>query len=203
MAGYSTKWLSTPDKVNHQTRGYTSKVIFNYQSIEGIIIPATEEIFPNIITTDFNYKGSNILPADYFSDADGRTFRITMYFLKELLGNKLAINLKMTDIDEAEQLNVATPEFNPNTVNTETDTLVKYECELSAFKISTGIAMQGIGNIMYFNSSTDDGTNVVFLPIYRPGALFTGPAISGYSIDLINPNEEPITVLSLIIEEIS
>lgn len=203
MAGYSTKWLSTPDKVNHQTRGYTSKVIFNYQSIDGIIIPTAEEIFPNIITTDFNYKGSNILPADYFSDADGRTFRITMYFLKELLGNKLSINLKMTDIDEAEQLNVAIPEFNPTTENTETDTLVKYECELSAFKISTGIAMQGIGNIMYFNSSTDDGTNVVFLPIYRPGALFTGPAISGYSIDLINDSSESITVLSLIIEEIS
>tara|TARA_R110000868_G_scaffold67888_3_gene201030 strand:+ start:1922 stop:2533 length:612 start_codon:yes stop_codon:yes gene_type:complete len=203
MAGIQTTWITTPDKVNHNTKGYTSKIIFNYQSLDGVIIDEAEDIASKIITTDFNYKGSNILPADYFSNADGRTFRITMYFLKELLGNKLAINLKMTDIDEAEQLNVATPEFNPTTVNTETDTLVKYECELSAFKISTGIAMQGIGNIMYFNSGTDDGTNVVFLPIYGPGALFTGPAISGYSIDLINPNNESITVLSVIIEEIS
>lgn len=203
MAGIQTEWLATPDKVNHNTKGYTSKVIFNYQSLEGIIIPATEEIFPNIITTDLNYKGSNILPVDYFSDADGRTFRITMYFLQELVGDKLSINLKMTDINAVNQVNVAIPEFIPNTANTGTITLAKYECELSAFKTSTGTAMQGIGNIMYFNSGADDGTNVVFLPIYRPGALFTGPAISGYSIDLINPNGEPIKVLSVIIEEIS
>lgn len=203
MAGYSKIWVATPDKVNHNTKGYTSKVIFNYQSIEGISIDSAEEIFPNIITTDFNYKGSNILPADYFSDADGRTFRITMYFLQELVGDKLSINLKMTDIDAVNQVNVAIPEFAPITTNTGTFTLAKYECELSAFKTTTGLAVQGVGNIMYFNSGTDDGSNVVFLPIYRPGALFTGPAISGYSIDLINPNGEPITVLSVIIEEIS
>lgn len=203
MAGYSTTWLSTPNKVNHNTKGYTSKVIFNYQSLQGISIDSAEEIFPNIITTDFNYKGSNILPADYFSDADGRTFRITMYFLKELIGDKLSITLKITDIHDNEQLTVAVPEFIATTANTGTFTLAKYECELSAFKTSTGIAMQGVGNIMYFNSDDNTGTPVVFLPIYRPGALFTGAAISRYSIDLINASDSIITVLSVIIEEIS
>jgi len=203
MAGYSKTWVAIPDKVNHNTKGYTSKVIFNYQSLEGISIDGADEIFPNIITTDLNYKGSNILPVDYFSDADGRTFRITMYFLKELIGGKLSINLKMTDIDEAEVLDVAIPAFNPTIMDTSGFTLAKYECELSAFKTTTGIAVQGVGNIMYFNSDNNTGASVVFLPIYGPGALFTGPAISGYSIDLINPNEETITVLSLIIEEIS
>jgi len=203
MAFYTTKWLATPDKVNHNTKGYTSKVIFNYQSIEGIVIPDSEYILPNIINTDFNYKGSNILPADYFSNADGRTLRITMYFLKELVGDKLSITLKVTDIHNNEELTVAVPEFNPTTTNTESPTLAKYECELSAFKTSTGIAMQGIGNMMYFNSGTDDGSNVVFLPIYGPGALFTGLATEGFIINVINPNDESITVLSLIIEEIS
>lgn len=202
MAGYSTKWLSTPDKVNHNTKGYTSKVIFNYQSLEGTEIDSGDDILAQLITNDLNIKGSNILPADYFSNADGRTFRITMYCLTELIGDKFAIVLKMTDIYEDDPRNVAIPEFNPETTDTNTFTLAKYECELSAFKTSTGIAMQGIGNMMYFNSSTDDGSNVVFLPIYRPGTLFTGPAPSGYSIELYSSGAL-INVLSVIIEEIS
>jgi hypothetical protein len=203
MSFPTTKWIAIPDKVNHNTKGYTSKVIFNYQSIEGIVVPDTEYIIPYITNTDLNYKGSNILPVDYFSDADGRTFRITMYCLKELVGDKLSITLKVTDIHNNEELTVAVPEFNPTTANTGTFTLVKYECELSAFKTSTGIAMQGVGNIMYFNSGDNTGAPVVFLPIYRPGALFTGLATEGFIIDLINPNDESITVLSVIIEEIS
>jgi hypothetical protein len=203
MPAPQIKWVATPDKVNHNTKGYTSKVIFNYQSIEGIVIPSGNDILVDTIFTNLNYKGSNILPVDYFSDADGRTFRITMYFRKELLGTKLSIDLKMTDIDEADQFNIAINDFNPNTVNTETFTLAKYECEVSAFKTISGLFVQGVGNIMYFNSGTDNGTNVVFIPITKPGATFTGAAIDGYSIDIINSNEEPITVLSLIIEEIS
>ena len=202
MTFYSKKWLATPDKVNHQTRGYTSKVIFNYQSLEGKEIGSGNDILPNIITTDLNYKGSNILPVNYFSDADGRTFKITMYFLQDLDGSKVDIGLYMTDIDEDNQLKIAEQQFSFSLADIGVETLVKYECEFSTFKSTSGLVAQGVGNITFSNAD-NDGTNVVFLPIYRPGALFTGAAIGGYSIDLVNLGGNTITVLSVIIEEIS
>ena len=202
MAFYSTEWLATPDKVNHNTKGYTSKVIFNYQSLEGTEIGSGNDILAYLITNDLNIKGSNILPVDYFSNADGRTFRITMYFLQDLDGSRVKIGLYMTDIDQDNQLKVAEQDFNFELANVGGVTLVKYECEFSTFKSTSGLVAQGVGNITFSNAD-NDGTNVVFIPIYRPGALFTGAAIEGYSIDLVNTGENIITVLSVIIEEIS
>lgn len=202
MAGIQTKWLSTPDKVNHNTKGYTSKVIFNYQSLDGIEIASGAQILFNIITTDLNYKGSNILPVNYFSDADGRTFRITMYFLQELNGDRIRIDCQMMNIDQEDNRNIAIPDFGFYSSNTGAITLIKYECEVSAFNAASGLAAQGFGNIIFSNSD-NEGTNVVFIPISGPGTIFSGNAIEGYSIDLVNNSGSIITVKSLIIEEIS
>lgn len=88
-------WKNTPNKKDHLTNGYTSKVLFNFQYPEdglAILNDKPNEIFDVIISEGLNYKGSSTLPTNYFIDCDdGRTLKISMSFKKLLDHN--AINL--------------------------------------------------------------------------------------------------------------
>jgi len=200
MPGPPKKWVATPDKTNHTTKGYTSKVIFNYQSIDGVPIGNHNEILSGLRVEDTNYKGDNTLPPYYFSYADGRMFRITMYFLKDLDGNSVIVEQIMYDNDNDQRFIIATPTITPPTVNAGDITLVKYECDVSVYLANIGLYAQGIGNLTYANST--DGSNVIMDSIIAPGAYLSGVDYT-YLIQLTNECGGDILVLSLIIEEIS
>jgi hypothetical protein len=207
MAFTQVTWVATPDKTNHDTKGYTSKVIFNYQTISGISVVDGDEIFKTIIDNGNgkSFKGSNIIPRGYFRDCDGRTLKITMYFYKELDGNNMSLLQGLLDRDNHVFNEVATPTFLTGTSGIGDRTLAKYECVISSF-FDPGFVpsgqyyIQGIGNITYANSH--DGTSMIMQP-YKDGNPLSGGITSEYELSIINNNNNDINVVSLIVEEIS
>lgn len=206
MAFPQVVWVATPDKTNHETKGYTSKVIFNFQAVSRIHVPAGDDVFEAIVTNGQSFKGSPSIPRGYFLDCDGRTFKITMYFYKLLDGVKM--NLSQGIFDESNGIlnTIATPVFATDTDNLEGNTLAKYECVISSFFDPSFIPsgqylIQGIGNITYANST--NGTNVIMEPI-AGGTPLSGGYTSDYRLVLLNAcTGHDIEVVSLIVEEIS
>jgi hypothetical protein len=194
-------WSATPDKTNHKTKGYTSKVIFNFQCTTPIAVSDSTDILDTIISSTFNYKGSNILNSNYFLNCDGRAFRITMYFLKNLDGDNMNISQELYDINETTNYIITEP---TPTITSAIggDTLAKYECDITTFlDASTGsYFIQGLGNIVYANSL--DGTNVVMTP-FRGNGVYIGLVSNRNSIRILNKCGDDIQILSLIIEEVS
>ncbi len=88
MAGPSSAWTSTPNKKDNLTNGWTSKTLFNFQMpFSDVQVDNNYEVFEEIIGIGYNYKGTNILPNNYFAadnTGDSRTFKITMLFDKFL-----------------------------------------------------------------------------------------------------------------------
>ena len=92
-------WINTPNKTDHSTKGYTSKILLNYQAYiaAGIYIENDRDIIQDLINSGINIKGTNILPANYFNNSDGRTFRISMYYLKNFDGNDVNLEQQLYD----------------------------------------------------------------------------------------------------------
>jgi hypothetical protein len=199
-------WVATPDKTNHETKGYTSKVIFNFQSTEPISVANEIDIFDELIANNLNFKGIPNIPPGYFVDCDGRTLRITMYFYKQLDGDKMDLSQGLYDIDNDVSNTVATPNYTTDVDNLGGLTLARYECVISSFFDPSFIPsgrylIQGIGNITYANST--DGTKVIMEP-FTGGSDLSGGSTSEYKLTLTNNcGSHDILVLSLIVEEIS
>lgn len=205
MAFPQATWVATPDKTNHETKGYTSKVIFNFQSTNPISVANEIDIFDELIARNLNFKGSPNIPPGYFVDCDGRTLRITMYFYKLLDGIPMDLSQGLYDRNNDVSNTVATPIYTTDVDNLGPYTLARYECVISSFFDPSFIPsgrylIQGIGNITYANST--DGTNVIMEP-FLGGNSLSGGSTSEYSLVITNRCGADIQVFSLIIEEIS
>lgn len=198
----SATWVHTPNKKDHLTAGFTTKVLYNYGYTGGIPVDNGYEVFKEIKTANINYKGTNYLPANYFVNIDdGRTFRITMYFKKEYDGYDINLVQQLYDVT-----NGVTYDFNLDFLGTfGTDYgnfgLVKYECYLSYFVDPSGPTsiMQATGTINYAEKYPGNAPRI--LQINTGNSLSYGPA-PAYEIRILNV-AGAIYPTSLLIEEIS
>ena len=198
----SATWVHTPNKKDHLTAGFTTKVLYNYQPIEPRKVDDTKEVFETIRSNLVNYKGTNYLPPNYFLNAeDGRTFRITMYFLKPYDGYDIDIVQQLYDVTNGTTYDF-TFDFPGNVTNDSGSSLAKYECYLSYFVDPIGPAsiVQAIGSINY--ASKINGTEVKILQLFMNNTLTYGPA-PDYEIRIFNNGQSFIYPVSLVIEEIS
>jgi hypothetical protein len=196
-----SKWVYTPNKTDHLTRGFTSKVIYNYQYQAGKTVADSTDIFTGLTTLDKNTKGSYTLPSEYFAGDDGQGFRITMYFEKKVDGADMNIHQCIYDVDNTTLIIIAAPTFTTPTDNTGGTTLAKYECYITKlYQPGDAYYLQATGNITY--SSKAGGSSPYITPFnwYTPLPNGTNPA---YQFYILNKCSADINVISLMIEEIS
>lgn len=193
-------WIATPNKTDHLTSGFTSKVIYNYQYAGGVTVSSGDQVFYVIKNSlGKNYKGTNILPENYFAGDDGRTFRISMYFFKAYDGTD--IDLRQRLVDRSNNVIYEYP-FSTYTIGTDSGaTLVKYEVYLSYFYETNNpiYATAAMGSMFFHNKP--DGNNVIMLQLTADQDLTNGTS-PVYEIEIKNAGGE-ITPVSLMIEEIS
>jgi hypothetical protein len=201
-AAPSTRWVYTPNKTDHLTRGFTSKVIYNYQYQAGVLVADSSEVFTEINTFSKNTKGSYTLPSKYFAGDDGQCFRITMYFEKAVDGYDMNIEQGVKDVDNSITLGIASPTFNTPTDSAGGTTLAKYECYITKLYTpgDTTYHLQATGNITY--ASKADGSALFMTPFNNYIALTNG-ITPVYQFSISNKCSADINVLSLMIEEIS
>jgi hypothetical protein len=201
-AAPSIRWVYTPNKTDHLTRGFTSKVIYNYQYQAGVLVADSSEVFTEINTFSKNTKGSYTLPSKYFAGDDGQCFRITMYFEKAVDGDDMNIQQGVYDVNNSIVLNIASPTFNTPTDSAGGTTLAKYECYITKLYTpgDTTYHLQATGNITY--ASKADGSALFMTPFNNYIALTNGTT-PVYQFYILNKCSADINVLSLMIEEIS
>jgi hypothetical protein len=194
-------WKNTPNKKDHYTQGYTNKIIFNYQVTGTTLEIGTDvDIIGEIISSGVNFKGSNELNSPYFQNADGRCFRISMYYLKPNDGIDVSLQQQLYDVD-----NETTYTFNldnPGPIDSGGgEALVKYECYLSVFYDNgdTAYYAQANGSVIY---SAKNNADVRMLQMSAYTTLTNGYTPK-YKIRIINNSEGDIYPVSLMIEEIS
>lgn len=196
-------WKNTPNKTDHNTKGYTSKVLLNYQVTGSTIeIENGVEIINTLLGIDVNIKGSNDLVKNYFQNADGRCFRITMYYLKPYDGGRVNLEQILYDSDNDVSYSFPTSFSGPINSASGYNALVKYECYLSVFfdiNNSTYIA-QANGIISY--ASKETGIDTVIIPMSSYSDL-GGSADKRFQLKIKNINDSSIYPVSLMIEEIS
>lgn len=198
----SATWVYTPNKKDHLTSGFTTKVLYNYQATEARKVDDAKEVFETIKSNLVNYKGTNYLPQNYFLNADdGRTFRITMYFLKPYDGYDINIIQQLYDVTNSTTYDFT---FDVGNINNEAggESLVKYECYLSYFVDPNGPVsiVQATGSINY--AAKANGGEVRILKLFVNNTLTYGPT-PDYEIRIFNNGESFIAPLNLLIEEIS
>lgn len=198
----SAQWLATPNKVDHLTRGFTSKVIFNYEYTGGVSVANGDEVF-NIITNSFgkNYKGTNALPANYFAGDDGRTFKISMYFLHPLDENDIDVVTRLYDVTNNTNYDFNFDYVGPTAMDTG-NAFVKYEVYLSYFKETGGptYVAEAVGSMIYGEKANGGQVRIVSLNVANTLNNGTSPV---YRIQIRNNGVSTITPLNLVIEEIS
>lgn len=201
-AAPSTGWVYTPNKTDHLTRGFTSKVIYNYQYQAGVLVADSSDVFTEINTFSKNTKGSYTLPSKYFAGDDGQCFRITMYFEKAVDGADMNIEQCVYDVDNTTLLTIASPTITTPTDVTGGTTLSKYECYITKLYTpgDTTYHLQATGNITY--ASKADGVGLCMTPFNNFIALTNG-ITPVYQFYILNSCLADINVLSLMIEEIS
>ena len=194
-------WINTPNKIDHNTKGYTSKVIFNSQYTGTTFeVEAGSNIIANIVGAGNNFKGSPELRVPYFKNADGRCFRISLYYLKPYDGNAVDLSQQLYDID-----NGITYDFNLESsggINADTgNALVKYECYLSVFwdNANSQYVAQANGTVIYAQKPL---SNLAMLQMSAYNILTNGYN-TNYRIEIKNNNGATIYPISLMIEEIS
>jgi hypothetical protein len=203
-----TLWKNTPNKTDHSTNGYTSKIIFNFQGTQTETeVSASDDIIKEILNSGKNIKYSgkkNFFPRNYFNNADGRTLRISMYYLKEFDGNDVNLVLQLFNEGTSATfeffLDAAGPYENVGGYG-----LVKYECYFSVFydgNIPTYIA-QANGSVMYsLPSGGGSSYNAKMLQMSEYNDI--GSIVADeFTIKIINLNGAKISPTSLMIEEIS
>jgi hypothetical protein len=200
--GPNTPWKATPNKTDHLTKGFTSKVIYHYHYTTGVAVANAADVFTELNTFTNNIKGSYTLPAKYFAGDDGQGFRITMYFEKELDGNDMDIRQCIYDVTNTTLLTIASSTFTTPADNAGGTTLAKYECFIT--KVYTpGNAtyyLQATGNITH--SSKADGSTPYITPFNDYIGLTNGTN-PVYQFFILNRCSANINVLNLMIEEIS
>lgn len=197
----SAPWIATPNKTDHLTQGFTSKILYNYQYTGGVGVENGNEVF-EVIKNSFgkNFKGTNGLPANYFAGDDGRTLKISMYFFKTYDGTD--INLRQQLYDTVNYITYHYDFDYSYTVATDTgSTLVKYEVYLTYFYETTNpaYATSAIGSMFFHNKP--DGNNMVMLQLNTSNDLSNGTS-PAYEVKIYN-NGGTIYPVSLMIEEIS
>jgi hypothetical protein len=199
-SGFTGIWTNTPNKTDHSTKGYTSKILLNYQLTgPNIEITIGQEIIHTLIEANLNIKGTNILPGTYFKKADGRCFRISMYYLKQYDGEQVNLIQQLLDISSSVTYDFNT-EYPGDISGAGGQALVKYECYLSVFYDvnNSQYVAQANGNIVY--AAEPDGSNVVMLQMSAYNII---DGASEFEIKIKNANNGSIYPVSLMIEEIS
>jgi len=201
----TVQWKSTPNKTDHLTKGYTSKVLYTYNYNTTDVL-YNDPIISTINTAGKNFKGINTLPRYYFEGDDGKGFKITMYFNKLLDGQNVSIQARLIDIDNNISYAIANPIFETTTVSVAEQTLCRYELYINSYRSGNNYYIEGNGSIIYSNISNgggSSGTNLVMEPL-GGGDIFTSSGTGvDYNLELFNKCADTIQIISLIIEEIS
>lgn len=204
MAGPNSTWTSTPNKKDNLTNGWTSKTLFNFQMpTADISVANATEVFGELIGAGFNYKGTNILPANYFAAdnvGDSRTFKITMLFDKYIDGNDMNFNLGLLDMDNSAEFSVS-PRTVTGTSSVSRVGLSKLEYYCCVYwKSGTDLIMSINGTIMYEKDGVDSATTIIE-PFNGYTTLTNGVSVS-YSFLIFNKCQDTIHPYSLVIEEL-
>jgi len=167
MASSASVWVSTPNKKDNLTSGWTSKTLFNFQlPTNESYVGDTKEVFNEIINIyGTNYKGTNVLPKEYFAAdnyQDSRTFKITMLFDKLLDGEKINFDLGLYDMNNYTAIVVDAP-FGGGTINLGGTTFAKLEYYCCVFYDTndSSLKMSIIGTIMYEAEGGSSATTII------------------------------------------
>jgi hypothetical protein len=195
------RWGYTPNKVNHLTKGFTSKVIYNYHYKDGVTVANSSDVFDALVTFNENQKGSCILPANYFAGDDGQGLRITMYFEKALDGADIDIQQGIYDKTNSVLYTIAAPTFTTPVDSGGGTTLAKYECNITKLYVSTIYYLQAVGSILYASKAGGVGVNMT--PFNNYVAFAEAGASVIYQFYILNKCSANINIISLMIEELS
>ena len=203
MATPSTPWKASPNKTDHLSKGYTSKVLFNYNFNDGVEVGDGQRIINTIINSfGENYKGSNTLPPFYFEDIDdGRCFRISMYFFKKFDGQAIDVTQIIRDAKDGIDYTVAAQTQTIGMKTVVGETLCKYEIYINEYK-DVGTAtnfISGVGSIFF--AEDPNGTNAAMLSLL--GVINLGGLDDPFDLDIVNNCKASIRVINVMIEEIS
>lgn len=200
MPATSAVWTTvTPNKTDHLTPGFTSKIIYNYQYRDGVEVATGQEIFSRIKSNGSNYKGINRLPANYFAGDDGRTFRISMYFLKPYDGAVINLIQQLYDVTNSTTYDF-TLDFSGSISSDTGNALVKYEVYLTYYYAAGGpyYITTAVGSINYAEKA--GGNNPRILQLNAANNI--GATSPVFDIQIYN-NGGTILPVGIIIEEIS
>lgn len=201
----TSAWISTPNKKDNLTSGWTSKTLFNFQlPTSESYVGDTKEVFKEIINIyGYNYKGTNILPANYFAaDNAGysRTFKITMLFDKLLDGNNMNFNLGLYDINNSTSFYVGPRTITPTrSVSGVVLSKLEYYCCVYLYN-GTDLVMSINGTIMYEYQGAGSRTTIIE-PFNGFNFLTNGAGVS-YSLFIENRCMDNIFPYSLVVEEL-
>jgi len=205
MSSVQSTWSSTPNKKDNLTSGWTSKTIFNYQLANNqLSVNNGDEVFDTIISNLFNYKGTNVLPDNYFAadnDRDSRTFKITMLFDKFLDGNKIDLKLGLYDITFSTEFEIG-PRVKTGTKNIGGANLVKleYYCCVYRRDDDNSLIMGITGTAMYEYDAA--GTYSTIVEPYVGSAILTNETDVEYKFRILNVCGDKIAIYSLVVEEL-
>jgi hypothetical protein len=204
MAGPSSVWTSTPNKKDNLTNGWTSKTLFNFQMpFSDVQVGNFNEVFGEIILAGLNYKGTNILPTDYFAadnNQDSRTFKITMLFDKFLDGNNMDLRLGLYDINNSNSFTIS-PRTLTGTINSGSLGLSKLEYYCCVYLDNgTDLIMSINGTIIYEKDVA--GTNTTIIQPFNGYTTLTNGVAVSYSFIILNRCEANIIPYSLVVEEL-
>ena len=206
MPAIDSVWVSTPNKKDNLTNGWTSKTLFNYQFPESdVTVNDSTEVFANIINTyGINYKGTNILPAYYFladNSEDSRTFKITMLFDKQLDNQNVSFALGLYDINNS-TAEVVGPLAMGGTKNAGGVTLAKLEYYCCVYyNNDTGELIMSIVGAIIYTPDTPGTANTLIQP-YKGYAVLPNGMAPSYSLYIENQCEAGIFPHSLVVEEL-
>jgi len=204
MAGPSSAWTSTPNKKDNLTNGWTSKTLFNFQMpFSDAQVGDFNEVFGEIIGAGLNYKGTNILPTDYFAadnTGDSRTFKITMLFDKFLDGNNMDLRLGLYDINNSNSFTIP-PRTLTGTINSGYINLSKLEYYCCVYLDNgTDLMMSINGTIIYEKDGA--GTNTTIIEPFNGYITLTNGVGVSYSFSIFNRCGANIIPYSLVLEEL-
>jgi len=204
MAGPSSAWTSTPNKKDNLTNGWTSKTLFNFQMpFSDVQVDNNYEVFEEIIGIGYNYKGTNILPTNYFAadnTGDSRTFKITMLFDKFLDGNNMDLRLGLYDINNSNLFTIP-PRTLTGTRNAGSINLSKLEYYCCVYLDNgTDLIMSINGTIIYEKDVA--GTNTTIIEPFNGYTTLTNGVAVSYSFSISNRCGAAIIPYSLVVEEL-
>ena len=203
MAAPEEIWQSTPEKTNHLTQGWVNKTLFHYHNFNTVQVPYGDYIVDDIIADTYNYKGTNLLPINYFPSnnyEDGRQFKITMYYAYPLDGSTMEIVVGLYDVTNGNlyagsvQQEVANSSGNYIIVKAQFYCSVFYDSGNNCPYISVN------GELLFSNKET--WTNDVFCrPVQMSFPIYGGTSVE-YKIALKNGSNSNLTMQYLTIEEV-